>query len=128
ARHFSVKPRPVRRSLMRDCSTRSLTDQARIFCQRTCAMTWRALLPIAPASGEFLLVDQQVHAAASGINPDLVAVADKRQRAANKRLRRYIADTHAARGAGEPPIRDQGHLLAHALAVDERGNAKHLAH
>src|SRR5581483_4128217 len=91
-------------------------------------MTRRALLPIASACREFLLVDEQVHAATGSINPDIVAIANECQRAADKRFRRYISDAHAARGAGEPPVRNQSHLLAHALAVDQRGDAKHLTH
>ena len=39
-----------------------------------------------------------------------------------------VADHHAPRRAGEASIGDERHLLAHALAVDQRGDAEHLAH
>src|SRR3546814_2008303 len=46
----------------------------------------------------------------------------------SRRLRPDVADAEAARGAGEAPIGDQRHLVAHALAVDRRGGGEHFAH
>ena len=37
-------------------------------------------------------------------------------------------DANAARRAGEAPVGQQRDLLAHLLAVDQRGDAEHLAH
>src|SRR5439155_7247102 len=42
--------------------------------------------------------------------------------------RRDVADHHAARRAGEAAIGEECDLLAHALSVDEGGDAEHLAH
>ena len=39
-----------------------------------------------------------------------------------------MADTKAAGCAGEPAVRDQHHLVAHALAVKGRGGRQHFAH
>ena len=81
-----------------------------------------------PPLREFAVVDQQIHAARAGIDPDAVAVAHQRQRTADEGFRRDIADAHAARRAGEASVGDQRDLLAHPLPVDQRGDAEHLAH
>src|SRR3546814_19677534 len=63
-----------------------------------------------------------------GIDGDDVAVLEQADRAADRRLRPDVADAEAARGAGEAPVGDQRHLVAHALAVDRRGSGQQLAH
>ena len=63
-----------------------------------------------------------------GVDRDDVAVAQKRDRAADRRLRPDMADAEAARRAGEAPVGDQRDLVAHALAVKRRGGRQHLAH
>src|SRR5438477_4207921 len=52
------------------------------------------------------------------VDLDLVAVAQQRDRPADRRLRADMADAEAASGAGEAAIGDERHLVAHALAVD----------
>src|SRR3712207_8074959 len=44
----------------------------------------------------------------------------------HRRLRPDVADAEAAGRAGEAAVGDQRHLVAHALAVDRRGDAQHL--
>ena len=113
---------------MRDRAAGGLADQTCIFGERACPMPRRTRLPGLPPQCEFLLVDQNVHPACAGIDPDAIAVAQQRQRSADKGFRRDIADTHAARRTGKPSVGDQRDLLAHSLPVDQRGDAEHLAH
>src|SRR3954453_10175143 len=124
----SSEPGPFRGPLMRHGPARCLANQSRIFGEGAGTMTRRTRLPIVSASSEFLLVDQHIHPPVRCIDPDPVTIAYQRQGTADEGLGRHIADAHSARGAGEPSIRDQGHLLAHALSVDQRGDAEHLAH
>jgi len=63
---------------MCDGSARRLSDQPRILCERTCTVTGRPRLPIASARREFLVVDQHIHPPVCGIDPDPVAIANKR--------------------------------------------------
>ena len=62
------------------------------------------------------------------VDADHVAVAHQRERPAERGLGRDVADHHAARRAGEAPVGEQRDLLAHALPVEQRGDAEHLAH
>ena len=80
------------------------------------------------AAGQLGVVDQQLQAAPGDVDLDGVALVHERDQAADERLGRDVADAEAAGGAGETAVGDQCHLLAHALAVDERGGTQHLAH
>src|SRR6516165_174292 len=53
---------------------------------------------------------------------------DEGERAADRRLRRYMPDADAAGGAREAAVGDERHLLPHLLAVDDRRHPEHLAH
>ena len=66
--------------------------------------------------------------AALAVDADAVAVANERDRPAERRLGADVADHQAARRAREASVGEERDLLAHALAVDERGDAEHLAH
>src|SRR6516225_243490 len=94
-----VEPGPFRRTFMRDGAAGSLTDKARIFSQRSRAVPWRPRLPGLATFRELVVVDQQIHAARTGIDPDAVSVPHQRQRATHKGFRRDVTDAHAARGA-----------------------------
>src|SRR5262245_29023539 len=63
-----------------------------------------------------------------GIEGDHVAVAQERDRPANRSLRPDMADAETAGRAGEAAIRNQRHLAAHALPVERSGGRQHLAH
>ena len=69
-----------------------------------------------------------VERALLGVEHDHVAVAQKRDRSANRGLRPDMADTESARRAGEAAVGDQRDLVAHALAVKRRRGRQHLAH
>ena len=62
------------------------------------------------------------------VEPDPVAVADERDRAAVDRLRRDVADAQPGRAAGEPAVGEQQHVLAQPGALDRAGDGEHLAH
>src|SRR5262249_51518669 len=123
-----IEPWPVRRPLMRNGPLRCLTDQASVFRERASPMPRRPWFPGLAPPCKLDLVNQQIHPARRGIDPNAVAVAYQRQRPADKGLRRNIADAHPARRTGEAPVGDQGNLLAHPLAVDKRGHPEHFAH
>ena len=69
---------------MRDGATGRLAHQTRIFGERPGAMPWRPRLPCLTALGEFMVVDQKIHAARGGIDPDAVAFAHQRQWSTDK--------------------------------------------
>src|SRR5690606_5903686 len=62
------------------------------------------------------------------VDADAVAVLEQRDRPAVRRLGAGIADAHAARGTGKPAVGQQRHAFPHALPVDQRRHAQHLAH
>jgi hypothetical protein len=66
--------------------------------------------------------------AAARVDRDAVAIAHQRNRAARRGLGTNVPHHHAARRAGKASIGQQRHLLAHALTIEERRNAQHLAH
>src|SRR6202035_3616843 len=123
-----IEPRPFCRTIMRNRAAGRLADQTRIFGERAGPVPRRPRLPFLPPLGEFTVVDQQTHAAPTGIDPDTVAFTHQRQRPADEGFRRDIADAHAARGPGKPPVGDERNLLAHALSINQRGDTEHLAH
>src|SRR5947199_7840595 len=91
-----IEPRPFRRAVMGDGAARRLADQPCIFGKRPSPMPGWPLHPCPPPLCEFIGVDQQIHAARAGIDPDPVASAHQRQRAADERFRRDIADAYSA--------------------------------
>jgi len=60
---------------MRDGATRRLAHQTRVFGQRPRAMPWLPRLPRLTALGEFMVIDQKIHVARAGIDPDAIAFA-----------------------------------------------------
>src|SRR6516225_296933 len=93
-----VEPGPLGGTLVRDRATRCLPDEARIFGKRTCPMAWRPWFPCSAPLCKFDVVHQDIHPTFCCIDLDTVAIAYQRQRATHKRLRRDIANAHAARG------------------------------
>ena len=85
-------------------------------------------LPCLPPLREFVFIDQKIHATGAGIDPDAIAFTHQRQRAADECFWRDVADAHPAGGSGKTPIGDERDLLSHALSINQRGDAKHLAH
>src|SRR6185312_14630212 len=87
-----------------------------------------ARLPGRLALGQFLVGELDVERAGNGVELDDVAVLQEPDRAADRRFRTDMADTEAARRAGEAAVGDERDLLAHALAVERRRGRQHLAH
>ena len=114
---------------MRDGAEMRGADLACIFLQRTRKRRQSpARRPCRAPALEFGGVDQEIDPARSRVDAHPLAVADERDRPACHRLRRYVADAHAAGGAGEAAIGDERHLLPHALSINESGRPQHLAH
>ena len=63
-----------------------------------------------------------------GVDRDLVAVLDQRDRAAFLSLGRDVADDKAVRAAGESAVGHQRHVVAQAGAHDGRSRREHLGH
>src|SRR6478609_9161300 len=59
---------------------------------------------------------------------DDVAIAQQRDRTADRSFGTDMADAETARRAGEAPVGDQRDLAAHALAVKRSRGLEHLAH
>src|SRR6476660_1615459 len=85
-------------------------------------------LPGPPPRSEFLVIDQEIHEASTGGDPDAVAVVHEGQGAADERFRRDIADAHPPRGSGKAAVGDEGNLFTHPLPVDKGGDTQHLSH
>ena len=62
------------------------------------------------------------------VEPDPVAVADERDRAAVGRLGGDVADAQPGGAAGEAAVGEQQHVLAEPGALDRAGDGEHLAH
>ena len=67
-------------------------------------------------------------APALDVDVDDVPVAQRRQRAAHRRLGRDVPDHQTARGARESPVGDHRHRFPKAFADDGGGHLQHLPH
>src|SRR5436309_5703965 len=62
------------------------------------------------------------------VDGDDIAVLQRRERSADRRLGRDVPDHQAASRAREPTVRDHRHGVAESFADDRRGHLQHLAH
>ena len=62
------------------------------------------------------------------VDDDLVAFLDDRDRAAERRLGRDVADHQAVGPAGEAAVGQQRDRIAEALADERAGDQQHLLH
>src|SRR5438093_12747687 len=74
------------------------------------------------------LVDQEIESALVHVERDPVALLDRGDRAAYRRLGRDVAGHQATRRAAEAAVGQERDLLAQTLADQRRGDAQHLAH
>src|SRR5690606_40469028 len=72
-----------------------------------------ARLPVLLALLEFLGAQTHIERSLDGVHLDDVAVADERDRTADRRLRPDMADAEAARCARKAPVGDESDLVAH---------------
>ena len=86
----------------------SIPDRLRVAPERSGRMMPRARLPGAATFLELRLRHEKVDRAGIGIDRDPVAVAEKRDRSADGRLRSDMADAQAAGAAGETSVGDEG--------------------
>ena len=84
--------------------------------------------PVGEPARELVRRDLEVERPASRRRARSVAVADGRDRAAARRLRRDVADHQAVRRAREAAVGDQRDLVAEPLADERGGDVQHLAH
>src|SRR5215475_8800344 len=71
--------------------------------------------PLSLAVSEFRVRKIDHQGPVLGIERDHVAVAQERDRPADRSFGAHVADAEATRGAGETAVGDQGHLPAHPL-------------
>src|SRR5580658_10429778 len=88
----SVEPRPLGAARVGDRALVGLTDLGGVFGQEPRLVPRRCGPPRGAAAGEFGVVDQEIHPPGDAIDADPVAVAHQRQRSADRRFRRDIAD------------------------------------
>ena len=103
-------------------------DGLRIFPEVTGRHWHFSGRPGRAGDAEFLVGQFNVDGALDGVEHDDVAVADEADRTADGSFRPDMADAEAARRAREASVRDEGDLVAHALAVERGGRRQHLAH
>src|ERR1700690_1270887 len=99
-----------------------------VFPQITGAEFGLTRLPLGLALGQFVGRKLDIDGALLGIELDDVAVADERDRPADRRLRPNMADAKAAGGAGKAPVGDERDLVALALAIERGRGGKHFTH
>src|SRR6516225_11379021 len=99
-----------------------------VFPQITGSELGSARLPFFGARIELSLAELDVERAALGVERDDVAVANKRDRPAGRRLRPDVDDAEAARRAGKAAVGNQRDLGAHALSVQRGRGGEHFAH
>src|SRR5207245_7849997 len=117
-----------RTARMRDGAIARRPDLLGVFPQIPRSKSWLAGLPILRPRLKLARRQSDGENSILSVQSDHVAVAQECDRAANGSLRPDMADTEATRSAGEATISDQGHLAAHALAVQRRRGRQHLAH
>src|SRR5580692_12453603 len=88
----------------------------------------RAWLPFLLPLIEFALRQLDVERSLHGIELDDVAVAQKRDRSADRGLGTDMADAESAGGARKTAVSDERDLGAHALSVKRGGGRKHFTH
>src|SRR2546430_3002535 len=77
---------------------------------------------------ELSLAEPDLERALHCIDCDDIAVAEKRDRAADGGLGAHMADAETASGSGEAPVGDQRNLPAHALSIEGGGGCQHFSH
>src|SRR5436305_7691844 len=111
-----------------DGAFRRARYQARVFAQRHSGIrVWWRDICFFPCRAR-LLGEGDVESPRVDVNGDLIAVSDEPDGSATSRLWGDVADHETARRAGEPPVGDQGDLLAQPLTHERRRDREHLPH
>src|SRR5215469_18327195 len=85
-----VKPWPFGAALVGDGAEIGLPDELGVFGEEPALVTGCRGAPQRTARCQFALAGDQVHAPVCDVDAHPVAVADQRERAADRRLRRYM--------------------------------------
>lgn len=83
-------------------------------------------LPLRASPRLLLLVHEPIDRPVLRVDDDLVAVLDERDGPAEEGLGHDVSDDEAARGSGEPAVRDEGRLASQARTDQGRCRAQHL--
>src|SRR5690606_34904778 len=86
------------------------------------------LTPLAPPPFDLFCRNLELQQPPCSVDREPVALLDRRERPADERRRRVMADDHAARATGNPPVGDESVLVAEPAADDRRGRREHLRH
>src|SRR3712207_2870687 len=103
---------------MGDGAVLGRTDRLRVFPDVARAELGLPRRPGLAALAQLVVRELDLDRAADCVDGNDVAVADKADGTADGRLGPDVADAEAARRPGEAPVRDERHLVAHALAVE----------
>src|SRR5215469_14379314 len=96
-----VKPWPFGAAFMGDGAEIGLPDELGVFGEEPALVTRRRRPPGGAPCDQLVLSDEEVHAPVGDVDAHPVAIAHQRERAADRRLRRYVADADAAGRTGE---------------------------
>src|ERR1700747_404640 len=99
-----------------------------VFPERARRMVWLASAPFGSALSELCIAQFNVKNSGDGVDVDDVAILQQSDRPTHGGLGADMADAEAAGGAGEPAVRNQGDLAAHALPGQCCGGLQHFAH
>src|SRR5262245_48637652 len=113
---------------MADRPLLGIADGLCIAPQRARLVVVPARLPGPTPLLQFGLREVDAEDALAGMGINHVAIPEQTDRPAHGGFRSDMADAESPRGAGEAAVRDDRHLVAHALAVDGGGRCQHLAH
>src|SRR5215472_9039316 len=91
----AVEPRPLGGPGVRHGALVGLAHLGGVFDEKARLVAGRQWPPGGAASGDFRVAEEQVHASAWRVDAHDVAVAQQRERAADRRLRRDMADADA---------------------------------
>ena len=80
------------------------------------------------AARELVVVDVELDQQPVRVDGDRIAFLDERDRAADIRFGRDVADHHAPRAAREAAVGDEADRFAEALADQRGGGRQHLLH
>lgn len=95
---------------MGDGAEIGLPDELCVFGEEPAFVTGHRRAPYGTTRGQFAVAGEQVHAAVCDVDANPITVADQSERAADCRLRRYMADADAAGRSGKAAVGDECHL------------------
>src|SRR3984893_8671056 len=117
-----------RSARMGDGAIERRSDLLGVLPQITRGELFLPRLPILAPPLQLLCGELHIQRAFFRVDLDDVAIAQQRDRPADRGLRADVADAEPERRAGETAVGDERDLAASALPVERGGRRKHLAH